>query len=448
MPKIPVRVRMEVLTLYFEGISYDEIVEEMERRGRPVSKGSMVSIVKELREGVYPRFDLVLDQVEHLRQLAIACRKQGLSVSEASLGLILFKRLIRLGVEPPSVKDWIKMCKRLSPPGYPVERFVNSALMLKELEGETGKSYGELIQSFKETQTGLAKLEKDRRKKRKEMEKELQRLSRQRENVEATFKKQGLSWDEGAKILKDIIDLRKEFVKLKSEEVVAKARLKEEKGKLEAARRQVFIAKGRKLRLEEEISELSRIHRRYRDWYNREAPRMDEYESALLKSIHRLKEQKRELKETNSQLQERNQRLKVEIGDKERKIKELEDAEKKTREALKVEIEKGRKKLREDTQKKRRKIEEMQEKLRKIVEKREEEKERLRRARREREKIERTLRWLRPTLNSKREELKETVKTLKELEEAIKEREKKLDELTRSPIRLPKLPSLPKEVTN
>jgi len=443
---------MEVLTLYFDGFSYDEIVEEMERRGRPVSKGSVVSIIKELREGVYPRFDLVLDQVEHLRQLAITCRKQGLSVSEASLGLALFKRLIGLGVEPSSVEGWIRMCKRLSTPNYPVERFVNSAIRLKELEEETGKSYGKLIRSFEEAQTDLAELQEAHRKKRGEMEREIRGLIRKREKVKASFRDQGLSLEEGIKILKDFTDLRGDLERLKGEEAVAKAQLKEEREKVDTTRHQVSSLRRRKLRLEGDISELSKIYRRYTNWYNWEGPRMEEYESSLLRSIHRLKKQKKGLEETNSLLQERSERLKEEIerlkvvvGEKENKVKELEETKKKTKEILKRESEEGREKLRKYKQEKRREIEEMQEKVKKIVEKREEEKERLRRARREKEKIEKTLRWLRPTLNSKRRELKEIEKTLKELEEAIEDREKKLEELTQIPIRLPELPPLPKE---
>lgn len=454
MPRIPVRWQMEVLTHYFDGFPYDEVVKEMKRKGRPVSKGSVVNIVKEMKKGVYPRFDRVLDQVEHLRRLAVDCRKQGLSVPQASLGLTLFKRLIRIGVEPSSVEDWVRMCKRLSLPAYPVERFVESALRLRELEEETGRGYSELVQSFQEAQIGVAELEEDRRKKREEIEKEIQGLKREREKVKAMFEDQGLTWNEGVKMLKDIADLRGELEKLKGEKAAAKDRLEQERENVETTRCQVSSVRRRKLRLEAEVFELSRIYQRYRDWYNREAPQMDEYESTLLRSVHRLEEQKRELEETNSQIQERSQRLKdevkqlkVEIWEKERKVKELEEAEKKTKEILKGEIEEGRRKLRKYKQEKRREIEETREKVKEIVEKGEEEKERLRRSRIEREKIERALRWLRPTLNSKQEELNKAVRRLKELEEAIEEREKKLEELIRTPIRLPKLPPLPKEET-
>ena len=65
---------MEVLGLYFEGLSYDEI-----SRKAKVSKGSVVNVVRELREGKHPEFEDLSEIVdEHA-----GSGKQGNSGSES-----------------------------------------------------------------------------------------------------------------------------------------------------------------------------------------------------------------------------------------------------------------------------------------------------------------------------------------------------------------------------
>lgn len=143
MRKIPVMKRMEVLRLYFMGYSYDNIVKKTE-----VSKGSVVNIIEELKEGRYPEFESVIDLVDELRDLAVEIRKGGLEIPQASLGLRFYGRLQGLGVKPQALNDYIKMCRRISPQGFPVDRFVNIAIRLIKLEGKLGKPYNETLEDL------------------------------------------------------------------------------------------------------------------------------------------------------------------------------------------------------------------------------------------------------------------------------------------------------------
>ena len=58
MREIPAKKRVEVLRLFFEGLPYEEV-------GRRVgaSKGSVINIVTELRDGHYPEFESALDRL-------------------------------------------------------------------------------------------------------------------------------------------------------------------------------------------------------------------------------------------------------------------------------------------------------------------------------------------------------------------------------------------------
>jgi len=136
MREIPTKKRMEVLKLYFMGHSYDEIAKMVD-----VAKGSVVNIVKELKEGRYPEFESLLDLIDELRNLAIEVKKSNLKVPQASLGLKFYRRVQDLGVEPQILDAYIKMCEGISPPGFPVDRFINAAVSLHRLEERLNKPY-------------------------------------------------------------------------------------------------------------------------------------------------------------------------------------------------------------------------------------------------------------------------------------------------------------------
>ena len=98
--------KLEVVKLYFEGFAYDDIVEKT-----GVAKGSVAAIVEALRAGEFPQFEQVTDIVNELRDLTVGLRKTGVGITEAAPLLILVKKLIGLGVEPPHLESWVKMCQ-------------------------------------------------------------------------------------------------------------------------------------------------------------------------------------------------------------------------------------------------------------------------------------------------------------------------------------------------
>lgn len=143
MRKIPFKTRMEVLKLYFEGLPYDEI------GGRVgVSKGSVVNIVTELMKGRYPEFESALDVVDELRELAVKVKKGGVDIPQATLGSKFYESLQNLGVEPQTLSNYIKLCKKISPPNFPMDKFVNAAVRLCRLEEMLGKSCEEALKDL------------------------------------------------------------------------------------------------------------------------------------------------------------------------------------------------------------------------------------------------------------------------------------------------------------
>lgn len=142
MKHLPFQTRMEVLDLYLQGLSGDKVSEKT-----GVSKGAVVSIIKDAREGKYPELELK-GRIDELHNMAVRLRKQKLNLTQASLGFTFFQRLLAIGVEPERLEEWIGFCSEVSPT-RPAD-FVPAAMELLRVEKETGLSYGELASQVQE----------------------------------------------------------------------------------------------------------------------------------------------------------------------------------------------------------------------------------------------------------------------------------------------------------
>jgi hypothetical protein len=148
---------MDVLRLYFMGYSYDEIGTQTR-----VSKGSVVNIIKELKSGVYPEFDHVIDQIDALRTLAVDLKKRKTTIALAILGSMFMHRFLDLGVEPKDVKAWMRLCRNLVSPKYPLDQFMRTAVELMRLEEQTGLDSDKLLQRYRELVKQISEKENER----------------------------------------------------------------------------------------------------------------------------------------------------------------------------------------------------------------------------------------------------------------------------------------------
>jgi len=173
MKPFPYQSRMEVLNLYLQGFSGDKVSEMT-----GVSKGAVVSIIKDAREGKYPELELK-GRIDELHNIAVRLRKQKLNLVQASLGFSFFQRLLAMGVEPDKLEEWITFCSEMSP--TPAEDFIPAAMELLRIEKETGLSYRDLASQVKELAVKRQKLTiavdelKVREKRSRELEVEVER---------------------------------------------------------------------------------------------------------------------------------------------------------------------------------------------------------------------------------------------------------------------------------
>jgi chromosome segregation ATPase len=149
---IPLSKRLEVVKLYFEGLSYDEIVK---RTG--VAKGSVAAIVEALKDGQFPQFEQLTEHLNELREMVVAFKKSQISPSEAIFLFIIVKKLIPLGVEPAQLESWVTMCRAVPGGEFSRSQIIRAASKLAELE-EKGLSYDQTLESLRSSSAELERL--------------------------------------------------------------------------------------------------------------------------------------------------------------------------------------------------------------------------------------------------------------------------------------------------
>ena len=93
MKELSEKKKLEILKLFLEGYSYDDIAGQSE-----VAKGSVVNVVTDFKNGLFPVLSSVTDLADALRELSVELRRKGVGVSEALLGTAFFFRLSEMGV--------------------------------------------------------------------------------------------------------------------------------------------------------------------------------------------------------------------------------------------------------------------------------------------------------------------------------------------------------------
>jgi chromosome segregation ATPase len=151
--EIPPSKRLEVVRLYFEGLSYDEIAT---RTG--VAKGSVAAIVEALKDGQFPQFEQLTEHLNELREMTIVLKKSRISPNEAILLFIIVKKLIPLGVEPAQLESWVTMCRAVPGGEFSRSQVIQAAINLVKLEQE-GLSYEQTLESLKASSVEQRKLD-------------------------------------------------------------------------------------------------------------------------------------------------------------------------------------------------------------------------------------------------------------------------------------------------
>lgn len=148
-----------------EGATYRQVTREF-----PIGLATVNRIVKDARRQA-PDFD-------DLRQLSIILNKYDVALFDAMKACPTVSRLNELDVEVDQLSSYIEESTRLAEEhGVKASELVNAMLELNELKAKTGKSYGEVVEDFrdktaqvKNMEHEVGKLQAERKKEEKDLE--------------------------------------------------------------------------------------------------------------------------------------------------------------------------------------------------------------------------------------------------------------------------------------
>src|SRR5437870_4689799 len=134
--KLPSEVRRRVIMLWILGHNLDNIATDT-----GASLGSVRNIINELRQGRIVEYGGFADYMDELRWLSQQLKSSNLNLQDAAIGITIFNALWQLSVNPAELQELIVFLKRVSPPDFPIQQFVRSALQIAKLESATNMNF-------------------------------------------------------------------------------------------------------------------------------------------------------------------------------------------------------------------------------------------------------------------------------------------------------------------
>jgi len=204
--------KLQVIKLFLSGEQYGEIVIEL-----GISKGSIVNIINDFRNGNLNLPAPINKYIDTLRQLAVDLKKSGTSVAQVKRYQRIDQKIKAMGVNDEQIEQWLEASQSISSPTVSNKEFIRAALELAGLRSGGKPSYRELVNDYKDKLDGLERLRKELDDVRREISK---------------------SNDELGSINREILDTRKKYtneregLKLRQDKYLTDHRLSWQKIKL------------------------------------------------------------------------------------------------------------------------------------------------------------------------------------------------------------------------
>jgi len=166
-------------------------------------------------------------------------------------------------------------------------------------------------------------LEEAYRKKKANLEEEIAKLRRETITIKAAFERQGMSWDEGIKIVANTASLKKERELLKNEVSKLERETLGYRNTLKQLKFNIQRLKEDELKLQKAVFTLKAAYHSYVNWFKTEAPKLERYKSQLQESIKTLESDTSKLQEEKHRLVEEVAKLQKEKTNSEASLKTI-----------------------------------------------------------------------------------------------------------------------------
>ncbi|PPD58664.1 hypothetical protein [Dehalogenimonas etheniformans] len=153
MKEISLSVQYKVIRLFFQGCSYEEISIKT-----GVSLGKVSAICTDVRAGKYPETNDVVDEIDVLRELSIACKHLQATPAAALVGVIVNGKLAELNLLPKDLIDFHSAVKAFVEPGVDTPLLLKASENVVKLEKEQGQSLSDLMAYIEELKHEIVEL--------------------------------------------------------------------------------------------------------------------------------------------------------------------------------------------------------------------------------------------------------------------------------------------------
>lgn len=156
MKVIGMNTKYRVIELFLTGDTMDEIVQQL-----PVSKGSVVSIVSDFREGRLRLPDRMTAYVDELRRLVVDMKKKGVSLTQLKSYERLYSKLQEMGAGNEEAEGWLDTSRDIASSTDSDDQFIRMISDLVKLSLNTGMNVKDMIKDYHEKLTMLPELDRD-----------------------------------------------------------------------------------------------------------------------------------------------------------------------------------------------------------------------------------------------------------------------------------------------
>jgi predicted nucleic acid-binding Zn-ribbon protein len=144
MEQLTKKKRLQVVYLYFSGLSSDQIAAKA-----GISKGSVGNIITELKVGNYPETADLTDQIETLRELAVNLAKLKLPAGQAAVGIAVLKRMYELDLDPSDMERWPLLLNSIKTQDD-AQELIKAAYAVRDIQQKSGLSLPALEDKVKQ----------------------------------------------------------------------------------------------------------------------------------------------------------------------------------------------------------------------------------------------------------------------------------------------------------
>ncbi len=176
MEKVSSTKKLSIVKQYLSGLSYGEIAAKS-----GVSKGTVASIVAELKAGKFPEAADAAEQIEQLRELSLDLKRANFTPGRCAVGLMVLARINECGLDPADVDRWPQILKSVGNEDEARE-FVRLVYSIQEVQNRNGLSLDAFDNKVRDLERKAADLEPVSGK-LADCQKQLAELTRQREEL-------------------------------------------------------------------------------------------------------------------------------------------------------------------------------------------------------------------------------------------------------------------------